>query len=280
MVGQDVVTIEVRQLDAELPLPDYAHKGDAGADLRARTDVTIAPGGGRALVPTGVAVAIPEGYAGFVQPRSGLALRHGVTVLNAPGLIDAGYRDELRVLLVNTDPVTPYEVRRGDRVAQLVVKAVAQAEFVAVDELPGSERGTRRLRPHRPVGESRTVPELPEVEALALFVTERAGGATIERAELGSFSALKTYDPPIEALVGRTVAGAERRGKYLCIDTSGDLAGGPPGQGRVAALARARAPGARSARERPASPCGLGCPTGPASTSPSRARRNGWPCGW
>ena len=142
VVGQDVVTIEVRQLDAELPLPEYAHMGDAGADLRASADVTIAPNGGRALVPTGVALAIPEGYAGFVQPRSGLALRHGVTVLNAPGLIDAGYRDELRVLLVNTDPVSPYEVRRGDRVAQLVIKAVAQAEFVPVDELPGSERGT------------------------------------------------------------------------------------------------------------------------------------------
>jgi dUTP pyrophosphatase len=142
VVGQDVVTIEVRQLDAGLPLPDYAHMGDAGADLRARTDVTIAPGGGRALVPTGVALAIPAGYAGFVQPRSGLALRHGVTVLNAPGLIDAGYRDELRVLLVNTDPVTPYEVHRGDRVAQLVIKSVAQAEFVPVEELPGSTRGT------------------------------------------------------------------------------------------------------------------------------------------
>jgi dUTP pyrophosphatase len=92
-------------------------------------------------VPTGVALAIPQGYAGFVQPRSGLALRHGVTVLNAPGLIDAGYRDELMVLLVNTDPSTPYEVRRGDRVAQLVIKSVAQAEFVAVDQLAGSERG-------------------------------------------------------------------------------------------------------------------------------------------
>ena len=107
----------------------------------ARTDVTIEPGGGRALVPTGVAMAIPAGFAGFVQPRSGLALRHGVTVLNAPGLIDAGYRDELRVLLVNTDPKVPYQVHRGDRVAQLVIKAVAPAEFVAVAQLPSSERG-------------------------------------------------------------------------------------------------------------------------------------------
>ena len=141
MASDDVVKVEVSQLDSGLPLPSYARAGDAGADLRARTDVTIAPAGGRALVPTGVAVAIPEGYAGFVQPRSGLALRHGVTVLNAPGLIDAGYRDELRVLLVNTDPASPYEVRRGDRIAQLVIKAVAQAEFVAVEELSTSERG-------------------------------------------------------------------------------------------------------------------------------------------
>lgn len=139
--GEDVVKIEVRRLDPELPLPGYARPGDAGADLRARTDVTVPPAGGRALVPTGLALAIPEGYAGFVQPRSGLALRHGVTLLNTPGLIDAGYRDELMVLLVNTDPVEPYEVHRGDRVAQLVVKAVARVEFVAVDGLPPSERG-------------------------------------------------------------------------------------------------------------------------------------------
>lgn len=136
-----VVRVEVLQLDPDLPLPGYARAGDAGADLRARTDVTIAAGGGRALVPTGVAVAIPPGYAGFVQPRSGLALRHGVTVLNAPGLIDAGYRDELKVLLVNTDPESAYLVQRGDRVAQLVIKAVAQAEFSPVAELPSSERG-------------------------------------------------------------------------------------------------------------------------------------------
>lgn len=144
MMGVDAtapVKVQVLQLDPELPLPSYARAGDAGADLLARADVTIEPGGGRALVPTGVAMAIPAGYAGFVQPRSGLALRHGVTVLNAPGLIDAGYRDELRVLLVNTDPSTPYQVHRGDRVAQLVIKAVAPAEFVAVAELPSSERG-------------------------------------------------------------------------------------------------------------------------------------------
>lgn len=137
----DVVKIGVLQLDPDLALPGYARAGDAGADLRARADVMIAPGGGRALVPTGVAVAIPPGYAGFVQPRSGLALRHGVTVLNAPGLIDPGYRDEIMVLLVNTDPVSAYNVHRGDRVAQLVIKAVAQAEFEPVAELPPSERG-------------------------------------------------------------------------------------------------------------------------------------------
>jgi dUTP pyrophosphatase len=135
------VVVEVVQLDPDLPLPDYARAGDAGADIRASADVTIPPAGGRALVPTGLAIAIPEGYAGFVQPRSGLALRHGVTLLNTPGLIDAGYRNELMVLLVNTDPVEPYEVHRGDRIAQLVIKAVAQARFVKVDELPPSERG-------------------------------------------------------------------------------------------------------------------------------------------
>jgi dUTP pyrophosphatase len=135
------VTVPVVRLDPALPLPGYARTGDAGADLVARTGVTLAPRGGRALVPTGIALAIPPGYAGFVQPRSGLALRHGVTCLNTPGLIDAGYRDELAVLLVNTDPETAYEVRRGDRIAQLVIQRVETAEFVEVDGLPDSERG-------------------------------------------------------------------------------------------------------------------------------------------
>lgn len=125
----------------DAPVPAYARPGDAGADLVAREGAVLAPGGGRALVPTGVAVAIPEGYAGFVQPRSGLAMRHGVTCLNTPGLIDAGYRDELRVLLVNTDPDSPYEVQAGDRIAQLVIQPVEAAEFVPVDELPPGERG-------------------------------------------------------------------------------------------------------------------------------------------
>lgn len=136
-----MIPIPVRRLDPDLPLPGYAKDGDAGADLVASEDVVLAPGGGRALVGTGIAMAIPEGYAGFVQPRSGLALRHGVTCLNTPGLIDAGYRDELRVLLVNLDPSEAYEVRRGDRIAQLVIQRIEQADWQPVDELDASERG-------------------------------------------------------------------------------------------------------------------------------------------
>ena len=137
-----MIDVPVLRLDPELPLPTYARPGDAGADLVAREGAVLAPGGGRAAIPTGVALAIPEGYAGFVQPRSGLALRHGVTCLNTPGLIDSGYRDEIRVLLVNTDPTEAYEVTRGDRIAQLVIQRVEQAGFAAVEELPDSERGT------------------------------------------------------------------------------------------------------------------------------------------
>jgi dUTP pyrophosphatase len=138
-----VLEVPLVRLDPDLPVPSYAHQGDAGADLHARHDVVLSPGGGRALVPTGVAVALPPGYAGFVLPRSGLALRHGVTCLNTPGLIDAGYRDELRVLLVNTDPSLSYEVKRGDRIAQLVIQAVEEAAFSEADqnELPASSRG-------------------------------------------------------------------------------------------------------------------------------------------
>lgn len=137
-----MVTVPVRRLDPDLPLPAHAHPGDAGADLHARVDVVLPAGGGRALVPTGLAVAIPEGFAGFVQPRSGLALRHGVTCLNTPGLIDAGYRGELAVLLVNTDPVDDYKVHRGDRIAQLVVQAVEHPAFEPVDVLPPTARGS------------------------------------------------------------------------------------------------------------------------------------------
>ncbi|HIM65727.1 MAG TPA: dUTP diphosphatase [Acidimicrobiia bacterium] len=130
----------IRLVD-EATVPAYAREGDAGADLVAAETVTLAPGGGRALVHTGVAIAIPPGYAGFVQPRSGLALRHGVTCLNTPGLIDSGYRGELKVLLVNTDPVEAFEVVCGERIAQLVIQQVAMCRFVEVDGLPGSERG-------------------------------------------------------------------------------------------------------------------------------------------
>ncbi|MEA2704714.1 MAG: dUTP pyrophosphatase [Actinomycetota bacterium] len=139
-----MIEIPLVRLDPSAAVPAYARPGDAGADLVAREDVVLAAGGGRAAVPTGVAVAIPQGFAGFVLPRSGLALRHGVTALNAPGLVDSGYRGELIVVLVNTDPVADYTVRRGDRIAQLVVQRVESATFVVGDELPGSasERGT------------------------------------------------------------------------------------------------------------------------------------------
>jgi dUTP pyrophosphatase len=137
-----VLAVPVLRLDPDLPLPSYARPGDAGADLVAREGAVLRRGGGRALVPTGLALALPEGYAGFVQPRSGLALRHGVTCLNSPGLIDSGYRDELKVLLVNTDPDADYEVHRGDRIAQLVVQAVEQVALQPVEALPPSIRGT------------------------------------------------------------------------------------------------------------------------------------------
>ena len=137
----EMIAVPLRRLDPDLPLPAYAHPGDAGADLLARESVVLRAGGGRALVPTGVAVALPAGFAGFVQPRSGLALRHGVTCLNTPGLIDAGYRDELRVLLVNLDPAEPFEVERGDRIAQLVVQPVEEVAWREVASLDETERG-------------------------------------------------------------------------------------------------------------------------------------------
>jgi dUTP pyrophosphatase len=136
-----MLEIPVVRLDPDLALPSYARLGDAGADLVAREPAVLAPAGGRAIVPTGIALAIPEGWAGFVLPRSGLAVRHGITCLNTPGLVDAGYRGELRVVLVNTDPSERYEVRRGDRIAQLVIQRIEACAFVVVDELPESERG-------------------------------------------------------------------------------------------------------------------------------------------
>ncbi|MCU1377944.1 MAG: deoxyuridine 5-triphosphate nucleotidohydrolase [Acidimicrobiales bacterium] len=135
-----MLDVPLRRLDPDLPLPTYAHPGDAGADLVAREGVVLRAGGGRALVPTGMAIALPEGWAGFVQPRSGLALKHGVTCLNTPGLIDCGYRDELKVLLVNTDPDDDYEIHRGDRIAQFVVQQVEHVVFRLVDELPDTSR--------------------------------------------------------------------------------------------------------------------------------------------
>jgi len=134
--------IEIVRIDPDLPLPAAAHAGDAGYDLRAREASVLAPRGGRAAIATGVAVAIPAGYAGFVQPRSGLALRHGVTCLNTPGLIDSGYRDEIRVILVNLDPAEAFEVHRGDRIAQLVVQEVEEIAWREVPDLDDTARGT------------------------------------------------------------------------------------------------------------------------------------------
>lgn len=134
------VEVGLRLLE-DLPVPAYAHPGDAGADLRSAEDLVLAPGT-RRLVRTGVALALPDGWAGFVHPRSGLAHRHGVTVVNAPGTIDAGYRGEVCVNLLNTDAALPVTIARGDRIAQLVVQRVARARFVVTDDLPASVRGT------------------------------------------------------------------------------------------------------------------------------------------
>ncbi|MDQ0380210.1 dUTP diphosphatase [Amycolatopsis thermophila] len=134
------VQVLLTRLDPGVPLPSYARPGDAGADLVTTTDIVIAPGE-RVLVGTGVAIALPPGYAGFVHPRSGLAARTGLSVVNTPGTIDSGYRGEIRVCLINHDPAEPIRLARGDRIAQLVVQRVETAEFVEVAELAGSERG-------------------------------------------------------------------------------------------------------------------------------------------
>ena len=139
--GSGEITIDVVRLDDGVPLPSYAHAGDAGIDLHATIDVDLAPGGGRALIPTGVAIAIPVGWAGFVLPRSGLALRHGISIVNSPGLIDAGYRGELKVVLCNSDSTEVYSVSRGDRIAQLVVQQVGRVLWREVDQLDGDDRG-------------------------------------------------------------------------------------------------------------------------------------------
>lgn len=135
------VRVAVRRLAPDLPAPAYAHPGDAGADLAAARDVELAPGE-RVLVPTGVAIALPEGYVGLVHPRSGLAARLGVTVLNAPGTVDAGYRGEILVNLINHDRTNTVKIARGDRIAQLVIQRVERADFQLVDELPDAARGT------------------------------------------------------------------------------------------------------------------------------------------
>jgi dUTP pyrophosphatase len=135
------IEVLVHQLDPDLPLPSYAHEGDAGADLVSAVDVDLGPGE-RAVLPTGVAIALPVGYAAFVHPRSGLAARHGVTLVNAPGTIDAGFRGQVQVVMLNTDRSEAIRVRRGDRIGQLVIQRVERAVFRPVDELPESMRGT------------------------------------------------------------------------------------------------------------------------------------------
>lgn len=135
------VSIDIVRLDSELPLPAYAHEGDAGLDLYASERALLPAAGGRVLMPTGISIAIPVGWCGLVMPRSGLAFRHGISVVNAPGLIDAAYRGEIKVVLINTDPGHDYEVTRGDRVAQLVIQRVEQVNWNVVDELDGIDRG-------------------------------------------------------------------------------------------------------------------------------------------
>lgn len=133
------VDVLVKRLDPSVPLPKYGKAGDAGADITTRVDVTIEPGE-RLLVPTGLSIALPSGYAAFVHPRSGLAIKHGVSMVNAPGTVDAGYRGELQVILINHDPREPISFKKGDRIAQLVIQRVEAAAFIEVDLLPGSER--------------------------------------------------------------------------------------------------------------------------------------------
>jgi dUTP pyrophosphatase len=140
-VADGDLRIDIVQLDPDLLLPSYARAGDAGLDLRARTDALVPARGGRTLVPTGIAVAIPDGWVGLVVPRSGLALRHGVALANTPGVIDSGYRGELQAVVINLDPVDDYQIRRGDRIAQLLVQRVELVSWNVVDALTGEDRG-------------------------------------------------------------------------------------------------------------------------------------------
>jgi dUTP pyrophosphatase len=140
-VGVVSLPIDLVQLDPELPLPAYAHPGDAGLDLYAREDAVIRAGGHRVLMPTGISIAIPVGHCGLVLPRSGLALQHGISIVNAPGLIDAAYRGEIKAVLINTDPDAEYQIHRGDRVAQLVIQRVDEVAWNVVESLDGVDRG-------------------------------------------------------------------------------------------------------------------------------------------
>ena len=135
------IEVLITRLDESIPLPSYAKGGDAGADITSRIDITLAPGE-RGLVPTGIAIALPDGYAAFVHPRSGLAIKHGVSLVNAPGTVDAGYRGELQCILINHDPKESITFAKGDRIAQLIIQKVERATFIEVANLPGSSRGT------------------------------------------------------------------------------------------------------------------------------------------
>ena len=140
LLGAPTLQVQLKMLDAGLEAPSYAHPGDAGADLRAREDVALRPGE-RKLVPTGVSISLPDGFVALIHPRSGLATKHGLTIVNAPGTVDAGYRGEISVTLLNTDSTQDIELRRGDRIAQMVIQRVEYAQFIRVDELDGSVRG-------------------------------------------------------------------------------------------------------------------------------------------
>ena len=140
-MSKSEIGVQIQRLDPDLPLPVPAHLGDAGLDLYAREDAVIPARGGRLLMPTGVAVAIPHGYMGLAVPRSGLALKHGITLVNTPGIIDSGYRGELKVVMINTDPEHDYEVKRGDRVAQLIISRYDNVTWTEVNELSGFNRG-------------------------------------------------------------------------------------------------------------------------------------------
>jgi len=135
------VKVLITRLDRDLPLPSYAKGGDAGADLFSRIDITLEPGE-RQLVPTGISIALPDGYVALVHPKSGLAIKNGVTMVNSPGTVDAGFRGELQIILINHDPSESVTFKRGDRIAQLVIQQVERAEFIEVETLPGSGRGT------------------------------------------------------------------------------------------------------------------------------------------